>query len=88
MSNIWCCQILGVWLPVALLGVPQPQSLAPVKSCTIMLSCLLMRKGEALAVGSRQGQGIEVEVRAMSAGPGLRYPIVDGIGRGKKQKKA
>ena len=73
---------------MALLGVPQPQSLAPVKSCTITLSCLLMRKGEALAVGSRQGQGIEVEVRAMSAGPGLRYPIVDGIGRGKKQKKA
>lgn len=77
MSNIWYCQILGVWLPAALLVVLQ--SLASLESCTITLSCLLMPKGEALAVSRRQGQGIGVEVRATSAGAGLCYPTVDGI---------
>ena len=65
---------------MALLGVPQ--SLALVESCTITLTCLLMPKGEALAVVRRQGQGIGVEMRATSAGPGLCYSTVDRIWEG------
>ena len=70
---------------MALPGVPQ--SLALVESCTLTLACLLMPKGEALAVVRRQGQGIGVEMRATSAGPGLCYSTVDRIWEGHERVK-